>query len=236
MIITKTHCMTLVLFAALTVSGCVTTPTKQQPRPEEEMARSMPQPSYEKNQPPEGSLYNQNSMNLYKDNRAQDIGDIIMVEIVETSSGSKNAETTTERESEISGDLTSLFSFDKWMMLKNNDITGAKTLEASLANDFEGTGETSRDSSVTATISARVIDKTVNGNLKIRGRRKITVNNETQHIILSGLVRPTDVSADNSIQSSQIADARIDYTGTGVLSEKQQPGWFARGIDILWPF
>lgn len=235
MIITKTHCMTLVLFTSLTVSGCVT-PTKHQPRQEEEMARSMPHPSYEKNQPPEGSLYNQNSMNLYKDNRAQDIGDIIMVEIVENSSGSKNAETTTERESEISGDLTSLFSFDKWMMLKNNDIAGAKTLEASLVNDFEGTGETSRDSSVTATISARVIDKTVNGNLKIRGRRKITVNNETQHIILSGLVRPTDVSADNSIQSSRIADARIDYTGTGVLSEKQQPGWFARGVDILWPF
>ncbi|MFP3982623.1 MAG: flagellar basal body L-ring protein FlgH [Desulfurivibrionaceae bacterium] len=235
MIIKKTYCTALVFFAALAIGGCVT-PTKQQTRQDEEIAHSMPQPSYEKNQPPEGSLYNQNSMNLYKDNRAQDIGDIIMVKIVETSSGSKNAETTTERESEISGDLTSLFSFDKWMMLKNNDITGAKTLEASLINDFEGTGETSRDSSVTATISARVIDKTVNGNLKIRGHRKIAVNNETQHIILSGLVRPTDVSADNSIQSSQIADARIDYTGTGVLSEKQQPGWFARGIDILWPF
>ncbi|MFO7760276.1 MAG: flagellar basal body L-ring protein FlgH [Desulfobia sp.] len=225
-----------VFFAALAVSGCLAPAKQQQAAREQEMACNIPKTRYEKSRPPEGSIYNQDSMNLYQDSRARYIGDILMVKIVETSSGSKRAETTTERESEISGDLTSIFSFDKWMLLKNNDITGAKTLEASLINDFEGTGETSRESSVTATISARVIDKTINGNLKIRGYRKITVNNETQHIILSGLVRPEDISPDNSIQSSQLADASIDFTGTGVLSEKQQPGWFARGMDILWPF
>ncbi len=227
--------MSLSFIASLTVSGCTT--SSKQPDPSgRDMAYSMPQPRYERTRPPEGSLYNDEAMNLYRDNRAQNVGDIIMVHIVETSSGSKRAETTTERESDISGDITSLFSFDKWMLLKNNDVSGARTLEASLTNDFEGTGETSRESTMTATISARVIDKTMNGNLKIRGYRKITVNNETQHIILSGLVRPEDVSPNNTIQSSQLADASIDYIGTGALAEKQQPGWFARGVDILWPF
>ncbi len=103
-------------------------------------------------------------------------------------------------------------------------------------NNFNGTGETKRDSTVTATISARVVDKTMDGNLVIRGYREIRVNNETQHIIVSGIIRPQDVGADNSILSSYIADARIETSGTGVLADKQQPGWLARGLDVIWPF
>ena len=105
-----------------------------------------------------------------------------------------------------------------------------------MINDFEGTGETNRDDTLVATISARVIDKTMDGNLVIRGYREIRVNNETQFIILSGIVRPRDVTANNTIQSSKIAEARIEYSGTGIISEKQQPGWFARGLDVVWPF
>ena len=110
------------------------------------------------------------------------------------------------------------------------------SMNTSIAKDFTGTGETKRDSTVTATISARVIDKTLDGNLVIQGYREVRVNNETQHIIISGLIRPTDISKDNSIESSHIADARIEYTGSGVISSKQQPGWLANALDVIWPF
>jgi flagellar L-ring protein FlgH len=197
---------------------------------------TLPSVSTTEAQPPEGSLYNKQAMNLYQDNRAHQIGDILVVNIVETSSGKKSAKTKTERESTVSGDLTYLFRFADWMHLKDPNIPGAQTIGANLTNDFEGKGETSRNSTVTATISARVIDKTIDGNLMIRGYREITVNNETQHIILSGMVRPQDISPDNTIRSTHIADARIEYGGVGVLAEKQQPGWLARALDVVWPF
>ena len=230
------HILIVVIFALLQ-AGCSslsqTTLKKEDPLP---ARMDMPSVSMAKVQPPEGTLFNDRAINLYQDNRAHQVGDILVVNIVETSSGKKEAETITERESTVSGDLTYLFRFANWMHLKDPDIPGAQTIGANLTNDFEGTGETSRNSTLTATISARVIDKTIDGNLVIRGYREIKVNNETQYIILSGLVRPQDISPDNSIRSSHIADARIEYSGVGVIAEKQQPGWFARALDVVWPF
>jgi len=198
---------------------------------------SLPSVKEEKIQPEEGSLFSDNSPDLYQDSRARNVGDILMVEIVEKSSGKKKAETTTERESEVTAGISSFFGFETWLANKNsNFIPSDHSLSAKMVNDFEGTGETNRDDTLVATISARVIDKTMDGNLVIRGYREIRVNNETQFIILSGIVRPRDVTANNTIQSSKIAEARIEYSGTGIISEKQQPGWFARGLDVVWPF
>lgn len=231
------HYILIAIIFALLQTGCSslsrTALKKEDPIPPR---MNMPAGSMAEAQPPEGSLYNDRAMNLYQDNRAHQIGDILVVNIVETSSGKKSAKTKTERESTVSGDLTYLFRFANWMHLKDPNIPGAQTIGANLTNDFEGKGETSRSSTVTATLSARVIDKTMDGNLVIRGYREITVNNETQHIILSGMVRPQDISPDNTIRSTHIADARIEYSGVGVLAEKQQPGWLARALDVVWPF
>ena len=231
------HYILIAVIFAFLQTGCSslsqTTLKKEDPLP---ARMGIPSVSVAKAQPPEGSLYNDRAMNLYQDNRAHQIGDILVVNIVETSSGKKTAKTKTERESTVSGDLTYLFRFASWMHLQDPNIPGAQTIGANLTNDFEGKGETSRNSTVTATLSARVIDKTMNGNLVIRGYKEIMVNNETQYIILSGMVRPQDISPDNSIRSTHIADARIEYSGVGVVSEKQQPGWLARALDVVWPF
>ena len=220
---------------ALILAGCAV------PRENREVAMpdryGLPSVKVEKVQPEAGSLFSENSLDLYQDSRARNIGDILMVEIVEKSSGKKKATTTTERESEVKAGVTSFFGFETWLKNKNANFSPSdQSLSAKMVNDFEGTGETNRDGTLTATISARVIDKTMDGNLVIRGYREIRVNNETQFIILSGIVRPRDVSANNTIQSSNIADARIEYSGTGIVSEKQQPGWLARGLDVIWPF
>jgi flagellar L-ring protein precursor FlgH len=187
--------------------------------------------------PNEGTIYSAKSKSLYQDNRARRIGDIVLVKIVETSSGKKSANTKTSRESSLTGGISSLFGFERSLLTKGGQHTPSLTsLNADLSSEFEGKAETERDSTVTATISAKVMDVTMDGNLVIQGYREIRVNNETQHIILSGIVRPTDISQDNSILSSNIADARIEYNGTGALADRQQPGWLANALDVVWPF
>ncbi|MGV1100151.1 flagellar basal body L-ring protein FlgH [Thiovibrio sp. JS02] len=187
---------------------------------------------------PEGTIYAASSgLDLYADSRAKKIGDIVLVRIVETSTGTKEANTKTERTSTATGGIASLFGFETWLADRNSRYNPSLTdIQARLTNDFEGKAKTNRKSNVTATISARVIDITSDGNLSIRGYQEVKVNNETQHIILSGIVRPVDVAQDNSVLSSHVADARIEYSGQGVLADKQQPGWLARALDSVWPF
>ena len=89
---------------------------------------------------------------------------------------------------------------------------------------------------MSATISAKVVDLLPNGNLAIEGKREIYINNEKKEILLQGVVRPRDIAYDNSVYSTQVADAKVIYTGIGVIGEKQRPGWMVRLFDIVWPF
>ena len=234
--------ITALMCCILPAAGCVTTTDRVAAEVEQSDGRipprySLPLPIATSEAAPEGSIYAAGDRNLYRDSRAREVGDIIMIKIVEASSADKKASTKTQRDSSVTGGIASLFGVEKWAQKHDSNFTpSTSSLEAGLKNDFNGSGETKRDSTVTATISARVVDKTMDGNLVIRGYREIRVNNETQHIIVSGFVRPQDVNADNSILSSYIADARIEYSGTGVLADKQQPGWLARGLDVIWPF
>ncbi|MDH4321109.1 MAG: flagellar basal body L-ring protein FlgH [Desulfobulbaceae bacterium] len=232
-----TTCTLATLALAMLLTGCV---TSQPPAPSAALPEryNLPAAPRQLAPTPEGTIFNASSnQGLYTDSRAHAVGDIILVKIVETSNGSKKASTKAGRNSSVTADTTALFGFEKWLAANNKNFTpSSKSLQLGLTNDFEGDGETKRDSSVTATISARVVEVTMDNNLVIRGFREVRLNNETQHIILSGLVRPRDIAQDNSILSSYIADARIEYSGTGIISDKQQPGWLARGLDVIWPF
>ncbi len=229
----KTYLAPLLILLLLSLNGCVTDSPKQSSTLPER--HSLPELHQQKLQAEEGSIFSPRAVDLYADRRAHKVGDILMVEIVETSSGAQQANTETKRNSSISGDLSYLFRFSDWLKL-TQPTSGAKTVEASLSNNFKGEGDTDQKSTVTATISARVIDITIDGNLIIQGYRQIRINNDTQHIIISGLIRPDDISQNNSIKSSLIADARIEMTGQGAIADKQQPGWLGRGVDMVWPF
>lgn len=199
---------------------------------------SLPEVSSSMPAPPEGTIYGSgSSFDIYADSRAKHVGDIVLVRIVENSSGKKEAITDIERDSTFRGGIASFFGFEKWLADRNSNFTPSNSeISASLSSVLDAEAETERNDNMTATLSARVIDKTLDGNLVIRGYREVRVNNETQFIILSGLVRPEDIGQDNSVLSSHIADARIEYNGIGVLSDKQQPGWLARALDVVWPF
>jgi len=172
---------------------------------------------------------------FFQDLRAHNVGDLVTINIVETSKASKAAATKTARTSSINAGVTNLLGYEKQVHMPPAFDT-TSMFKASMANNFDGSGATSRDESMTASITAMVTRVLPNGNLFIEGTRRIRVNNEIQHIVLSGTIRPSDISPDNTVLSSYIGDARIDYTGKGPVSDKQRPGWLARILDVVWPF
>jgi flagellar L-ring protein FlgH len=111
------------------------------------------------------------------------------------------------------------------------DLTGS----FKAGNNFTGDGHTGRTEKLTATVPAVVKKVLSNGNLFIEGHRVVLVNNEEQHFYISGVVRPIDIAQDNSVRSSYVADAEIEFTGRGVLTDNQKPGFFTRLWNWLSP-
>lgn len=175
---------------------------------------------------------------LYEDLRAMRIGDILTVKISEVHKGSKSADTAVQRESTIKNGLNaSSAGFIGIPMLRlTEEMRRALGVDASAKNKFDGKGATNREGTLTGTISAIVTEVLPNGDLRVEGRREVTVNSEKQVMTIGGIVRRVDVDTKNTVASSAIADARIEYSGLGVLDDVQRPGWFVRILDWVYPF
>ena len=191
----------------------------------------------------EGSLFTENSVNLFADAKARRVGDIVTINIVENSKASKAANTSTGRKNSLQANTEALMGYEDptnvpliggvFSSLNYKPDVGVK---ASYNSSFSGSGSTNRTENMTARLSARIIQVLPNGNLVLRGSQEILVNNERQYITVQGVVRPHDISSDNTVLSTYIADARIDYSGQGDLSRKQREGWLSRFFDSVWPF
>jgi flagellar L-ring protein FlgH len=228
----------LLISTAVLVAGCTTglEPSRIQNEPFNisNTYRTRPtQPTASEAQ--SGSIWRGQLTTLFGDQRARYVGDIVTVKIVEVSQASEKATTDTTRKSETLAGISNFFGLET---NPNGPWKNPSTLISAgmPKNDFAGSGETTRTGSLSATITARVMDVLPNGNLAIEGKREIYVNNEKKEILLQGIVRPRDISYNNSILSTQVADAKVIYTGIGVVGEKQRPGWFARILDFAWPF
>lgn len=186
----------------------------------------------------EGSLFAQaQPVNLYRDLKAYQLGDIVTINIVETSQASKQAQTDASRSSSLTAGISALLGYENSLPHKPGaTFTPGTAIKGSLGSDFTGSGQTSRKESMTAQMSARVAKVLPNGDLVIRGAKEIMVNHEKQYMLLQGVIRPTDIASDNTILSSYIADARIEYIGEGVVTDKQKPGWLTRFMEKIWPF
>jgi flagellar L-ring protein FlgH len=183
-----------------------------------------------------GSIWQSASGSLTDDVKARRRGDIITIVISETASASKEAKTGTSRDSSISAGIPHLLGLENTGIFKNNFSDLSKIINASSSSKFQGAGSTSRQENLKATITARVIDVLSNGNLMIEGRRNIRVNEEDQIIVLEGTVRSRDIAPDNTVNSIFVADARISYSGRGIISDRQSPGWLMNILDKIWPF
>lgn len=162
---------------------------------------------------------------LFADQKAYRAGDAVTVLIIENSSAVNDAKTATARGSDIS------LSGDVSISGGTNKSVGAGV---GTGSKFNGEGTTSNRGSVRAKISARVDSVLANGNLAISGSRSITINGEEQKILLSGIVRPSDIMADNSVYSFNIADATIVIQGDGSLTRVQEPGWLTKFLHWLF--
>ena len=220
--------VTAIFCSAVFTTGCAA-PKVTEPAPPAALYYRAPEP---KRSP--GSLWNPTEENtfLFSDYKAHRVGDIIRVNISETTKGKKEANTKTKRKSEIAATTTNLFNVQS----HHPSFTERLGLEAEFEDEFEGKATTDRKGEFTATITCIVTEVFPNGNLAIEGHREVLVNNEKETITLTGIIRPGDLSPSNTIQSEKVADARITYSGRGVLNDKQRPGWLVRVLDWVWPF
>lgn len=196
---------------------------------------------YEPPKPEEGSLWSEMSeVGLFQDMKARKVGDIVTVRIIEDPEAELNANTKTSRTSSVDAAKLKFLGYMKALAEKNprlaQDPGTDNLISASLSTAFDGKGSSDRDGHVKAYITAVVEKVLFNGNLYINGQREIRVNNETQYITLSGVVRPKDITSSNEVSSTYVADARITYSGNGPVADKQKPGWLGRILDHVWPF
>jgi flagellar L-ring protein FlgH len=167
------------------------------------------------------SLYSPDTFRpITSDHRAWRIGDALTVVVVENSSATSSADTTTGKNGSVAGAAT----------LTNNQD---RRVGVDISEDFSGRGKIQRSGKLLATVTVNVVGHTENGDLLIAGSQQIELNEEKQNLQIDGRVRPMDIGDNNVILSSRIADARISYVGDGILGEKQRPGILTRFLSWL---
>lgn len=169
---------------------------------------------------------------FYGDRKAFRVGDVLTVQVSESAKASNTANTDLSRSSENRAEIAALFGLQG--ALARSNLTNL--LDVTADNSHTGAGSTKREGRLTANITAVVKDVLPNGNLVIQGTRSVTVNHEEQFMTLTGIVRQEDIDHNNSVSSSQIADARIAFGGIGIVADKQRSGWGTWAFDWLFPF
>lgn len=223
----------LPLLFAVALLGCGHRRPKLPPPPPPEVALLAP------STPAPGSLWRPELAANYAfvDVRAHFPGDLLTVVVSEQSEGSKDATTDSSAESSISASVEEFFGIPAAAVkFLPKGFNPESIVKATTARSSTGEGETKRTGRLAASITVRVVGVDASGNLHVQGDKVITVNREEQYIVLTGTVRPEDIAADNSVLSSRLADAHIDYYGKGTVGDKQGTPLVHRLFDWLWPF
>lgn len=176
---------------------------------------------------------------LFLDYKGRHVGDIIIVEIMETTTASNSNSTSTSKSSSNNSTLTSLLGLPTNLGITNMLGSGNPlSLDNSLSADsaFDGSGSKSKTDRIQGTIAARVTEVLPSGNLIIEGHKELIVDQEKQMVTLSGIVRQKDLDASNTVESTKIADAKIAYSGQGILSDSNKPGWLTTLLSWIMPF
>ncbi|MZI91612.1 flagellar basal body L-ring protein FlgH [Vibrio sp. CAIM 722] len=174
-----------------------------------------------------GSLFNPDGeRGLYDDSKPHGLGDIITVNLNESTKAAKSADADLSKNNDASMDPLSVGGQELKM--------GNYNFSYALKNDnkFSGSSAANQSNSISGSISVQVVDVLANGNLVIRGEKWMTLNTGDEYVRLSGTVRPDDIANDNTIDSTRIANARIQYSGTGNQQDMQEPGFLARFFNV----
>ncbi len=217
------------LLSVSLLSGCQSTSAEKVNANDPFYAPSMP--VLKKEQIAEnGSLFSTAMANsLYSDVKARRVGDIITVTLRENTNATKSAGTSTSKESNV--DLQPTLGLGGNPIRIGNE---AIQLGVDSSNDFTGDAQASQSNSLQGNISVTVVEVLPNNNLIIRGEKWLTLNNGDEYIRLTGVIRPADIAPSNEIESNKIANARIQYSGTGSFARAQEKGWLTQFFSSTW--
>lgn len=226
----------IIVINSLTLMACIPSSIKPD---DPKYAPVLPEPKPIP-KPTNGSLFQEyQGMSLFGNTNNHRVGDIITITLDEKTISSKSTGVDIDKESDVSlleGGNPTFFGRDT---VKNLPIVGEVTipLSSSQSRSFSGDASADQSNSLQGNISVTVVDILSNGNLIVRGEKWMTLNSGEEYIRVSGLLRKEDVSLDNVVSSTKLANARISYSGTGDLANSQKMGWLGRVFNsIIWPF
>lgn len=168
---------------------------------------------------------------MFEDRRPRNIGDVLTIVLQENVSASKSSSINAGRNGGVNLGVKTVPHFLDGLVGRgkvDTDISGS--------NDFKGSGGANAKNTFSGTITVTVQDVMINGNLKVIGEKQIAINQGTEFIRFSGVVNPRTISGNNTVISTQVADARIEYVGNGYIDEAQTMGWLQRLFFNLSPF
>lgn len=214
---------TLSLLSLFMVVACGSEPVR-----DPGYAAALPLPSDYPSAQNRGAIYQpNNALLLYENVRARKVGDLLTVRLAESTNATKTAATKTKKDTDVS--IVSPTLIGRPFGKLNTSITSAQ--------EFEGEGSSNQSNSLLGSITVTVADVLANGYLVVRGEKILSLNQGEERIRVSGIVRPADIQPDNSVLSTQLADATIAYGGRGVTDDANRMGWLARVFNSgFWPF
>ncbi len=170
------------------------------------------------------------------DAKAQNVGDLLTVLVSEKTNATRSLGTKKNRKSSQTTSLNAVFGYETSLANKNPNFKPGTAFDVSNDKSFDGSGSTNNSDVLTASITAVVTKVYPNGNMRVRGRRQVTINHQPQELTFSGVVRSNDIAPDNTIPSAKVAQAVISYGGGGELASVAHEGWLGRTLDQIWPF
>ena len=201
------------------------------------MYSSLPQTADDRGPTEQSSLWTSQRNSLLGDHRASMRGDILTVVVQINDQATLNDSTGRSRTGTTKMGIPSLFGIPQRLdAVLPTGATSASLVATNSASTFSGTGNVARNEKVTLRLAATVVEELPNGVLRIEGQQQVRVNNELRDLIVSGYVRPDDISRQNEITYDKIADAQISYGGRGQLTDVQQPAWGQQVADQVLPF
>lgn len=220
---------------ALLVSACAPKPEAIVPPPPPKV------PELKAEKPPplsEGSLFaGGGGPSFFEDHRARRVGDLVTIKIVENYQSSQKVSNQGSRSTGIQAGIAKFLGFEKALEEANPRFTANPMFDSSYQYSLNAQAQNQRNTSITATITARVIKVLPNGNLVVQAKRVVKQDADLEYIVLSGIVRPQDIDADNSVLSTQLSDVTLEYSGKGPNKEIiRGPGWVARLLHLIWLF
>ncbi len=200
-------------------------------------AVSMPMPAPEQVVYEPNSLWRSGSRAFFRDQRAARIGDIMTVVINISDSAKVNNATKRSRANSENAGLPNFLGLESQLSkVLPEAVDPSALVAASSDGSSAGTGSVDRKETVELTVAAVVTQVLPNGNLVIEGRQEVRVNFEVRELLVAGIVRPEDISSTNTIQHTQIAEARISYGGRGQITDVQQARYGQQLFDVIMPF